>query len=111
MRRDIFVYISGPMTAKDGHTTMDNVADGAAIYWDLLLKGIPAFCPHLSGAFPAAWTLMSHERWIAYDYAVIDRCTHVLMMPRWETSAGARLEYAYAMSAGKVVVFSTDELS
>jgi hypothetical protein len=52
MRRDLFVYISGPMTAKDGHTIEENVAAGVRVYLDSLARGIPAFCPHLSGAFP-----------------------------------------------------------
>lgn len=110
MRSDVFVYISGPMTAKGGYTIEDNVAAGIKVYWELLSLGIPCFCPHLSGAFPTAWTLMPHEAWIAYDYAVIDRCTHVLMMPRWETSTGAKLEKAYAEHTGKPVIYSIEEL-
>ena len=110
MRKDLFVYISGPMTAKDGRTVEDNVADGLRVYWELLSHGIPAFCPHLSGAFPTAWSLLPHEQWLAYDYAVIDRCTHVLLMPRWASSAGARLEKSYAESIGKPVVTSIAEL-
>lgn len=111
MRSDVFVYISGPMTAKEGRTIEDNVADGLRVYWDLLSRGIPAFCPHLSGAFPTAWSLLPHEQWLAYDFAVIDRCTHVLMMPRWESSAGAKLEFEYAKRIGKTVVYSIDELT
>lgn len=104
MRSDLFVYISGPMTPKHGYTIEDNVAAGARVYWDLLQRGIPAFCPHLSGIFPTAWSLLPHEQWLEYDYRVIDRCTHVLLMPRWETSTGARAEKSYAESQGKIVV-------
>jgi hypothetical protein len=111
MRSDVFVYISGPMTAKEGRTIEDNVADGLKVYWELLAKGIPAFCPHLSGAFPTAWSLLPHEQWLAYEFAVIDRCTHVLMMPRWESSTGARMEREYAESIGKPVVYSIGELA
>jgi hypothetical protein len=110
MRNDLFVYISGPMTAKDGHTVEDNVAAGLRVYWDLLRRGIPAFCPHLSGAFPTAWTLLPHADWLAFDFAVIDRCSHVLMMPRWETSSGARAEREYAEAKGIPVVCHADEL-
>ncbi len=110
MRSDLFVYISGPMTAKAGRTIEQNTADGVAVYLDLLARGIPAFCPHLGGAFPTAWTALDHSAWLAYDFAVIDRCTHVLMMPRWETSTGAGMEREYAHAAGKPVVFSVDEL-
>lgn len=110
MRKDAFVYISGPMTAKDGRSIKQNTADGVAVYLDLLRLGVPAFSPHLSGAFPSAWTALSHSQWIAYDSAVIDRCTHLLMMPRWETSTGARMEKEYADSRGVPVVFSIQDL-
>ena len=110
MRKNALVYISGPMTAKDGHTIEENVAAGVRVYLDLLARGIPAFCPHLSGAFPSAWTALTHGAWISYDFAIIDRCTHVLMMPRWETSLGARLEKEYAESIQLPQFYSADEL-
>ena len=110
MRRDLFVYISGPMTAKHGYSIEENVAAGLKVYLDCLSRGIPAFCPHLGGAFPTAWSAVDWETWLAYDLAVIDRCTHVLMMPRWETSAGAVKEKAYAEQIGRPVIASLDDL-
>ena len=53
---------------------------------------------------------MSWETWLDYDLAVIDRCTHVLMLPRWETSAGALKEREYAESRGVPVVHTLAEL-
>lgn len=110
MRRDMFVYISGPMTAKHGHTVEENVAAGLRVFLECLRRGIPAFCPHLSGAFPSAWSDITWEAWLAYDLAVIDRCTHVLALPRWEQSAGALKEIEYARAVGVPVVFEIDEL-
>jgi hypothetical protein len=55
---------------------------------------------------------VSHaETWLAYDFAIIDRCTHVLMMPRWESSVGAIREQEYAQAIGVPVFFSADELA
>lgn len=110
MRSDVFVYISGPMTAKDGRTIEQNTADGVAVYLELLRLGIPCFCPHLSGAFPSAWSAMDHAQWLAYDFAVIDRCTHVLLMPRWLTSTGAQMEADYAKQHGVMLCGSLAEL-
>lgn len=110
MRRDLFVYISGPMTAKHGFTVEENVAAGLRVFLDCLKRGIPAFCPHLSGAFPSAWTDVPWDRWLDYDLAVIDRCTHVLLLPRWETSAGAVKEREYAAARGTPIVTSIDEV-
>lgn len=98
------------MTARDGRLIEENTIAGLRIYLDLLRCGIPAFCPHLSGAFPSAWSVLSHAEWLAHDCAIIDRCTHVLMMVGWETSIGARHERAYAESIGRPVVESVDEL-
>lgn len=110
MNRNVLVYISGPMTAKDGRTIEQNTADGVAVYLELLKRGIPAFSPHLSGAFPSAWSALDHAQWIEYDLAIIDRCTHVLMMARWETSTGARLELAYADQRRIPICFTLEEL-
>jgi hypothetical protein len=110
MRRDIFVYLSGPLTARNGYTVEENVASGLRAYLDCLRRGIPAFCPHLCGAFPSAWTDVSYDAWLEYDLAVIDRCTHVLMLPRWETSDGARKERAYGVSQGKAIIERLDDL-
>jgi hypothetical protein len=110
MRRDVFVYISGPMTAKHGFMVEENVAAGVRVFLECLRRGIPAFCPHLSGAFPSAWSDVGWETWLDYDLAVIDRCTHVLMLPRWETSAGATKEHDYARATGKPIITSLDEV-
>lgn len=100
MRRDLFVYLSGPMTARDGVLMEENVAAGLRVHLDLLRRGIPNFCPQLSGAFPSAWVDVPYDAWLEFDLAVIDRCTHVLMLPRWESSKGAQIEKAYAESRG-----------
>lgn len=97
MKCDVLVYVSGPMTAKDGRTIEQNVADGIAVYLQLLKLGIPAFSPHLSGLAPSAWTALTHAQWIAYDCAILDRCTHLLLMDRWQSSTGACAEFDYWM--------------
>lgn len=111
MRDDLFVYLSGPMTAKNGVTMEENVAAGLRVHLDLLNRGIPNFCPQLSGAFPSAWVDVPYDRWLEFDLRVIDRCTHVLMLPRWELSKGALIEKAYAERLGKPVVFDVASLS
>lgn len=110
MRRDLFVYISGPMTGKHGYLIEENVAAGLRVFLECMRLGIPAFCPHLSGAFPSAWSAVEWERWLEYDLAVIDRCTHVLMMDRWGLSIGAIKEREYAVSIGKPVIYSLGEI-
>jgi hypothetical protein len=105
----VFVYLSGPMTAKEGYLVEENVTAGLRAYLACLRAGVPAFSPHIGGAFPSAWAEIPWETWLAYDYAVIDRCTHVVMLPRWESSRGAIAERAYAIQQQIPVVDSLDE--
>ena len=110
MRRDLFVYLSGPITAKHGYLVEENVAAAVKVFCECIRRGIPAFCPQLTGAFPSAHSDVHYEAWLAYDFAVIDRCTHVLTLPRWETSAGAVREVDYARARGIQVIGSLDDL-
>lgn len=96
MRSGILVYISGPITPKNGRTLEENVAAGVEVYRFLLLRGIPAILPHFNCLLPDRGEFLHYDQWMAYDYRLLDRCTHILMMPGWEQSAGACLELAYA---------------
>jgi len=99
MRADVLVYLSGPITPRDGFTVADNMAQATRVFVDLLRRGIPAFCPHLTaGAFDVDAGLVDYETWLAYDLAIVARCTHVLMLPRWRSSPGAVRERALALS-------------
>lgn len=109
MRRDVFIYLSGPITAKHGRSVEENVANALRAYWLCLKSGVPAFCPHLSAIFPSAHTEVAYDAWLEYDFAVIDRCTHVVALPHWEQSSGALAEIAYAKSIGKPVRLSLSE--
>lgn len=110
MRTDVYVYISGPMTAKGDYSIERNLAEGVDLFLHLLKSGIPAHCPHLNGYPPSCWTALPHESWIALDRVVLDRCTHVLMLPRWRESTGARLEHEYAQSRRLPIAYSLAEL-
>jgi hypothetical protein len=110
MRRDVFVYLSGPISPKNGRTVEVNVAAALAVYLDCLKRGILAFCPHLSAIFPSAHTAITYDIWMEADYAIIDRCTHVLMLDGWQFSKGACDELAYATLHGKPAIYSLDEI-
>ena len=101
-RPDVFVYLSGPITARHGFTVEQNVAQAVRVYLRCLGDGLVCFCPHLSGVLADE---MSYATWMAYDLAIIDRCTHVMLLPRWDTSDGARQEVEYARSLGKPIVW------
>lgn len=111
MNAGVFVYLSGSITAKDGYSVEENVASALKVFIQCMRLGLPAFCPQLTGAFPSAHADVPYETWMAYDFAVIDRCTHMLMLPRWQSSAGAVRELRYAQERGLPVCYSVTELS
>lgn len=110
MRRDVLVYISGPMTATAHKSIEQHTAAGVDTFLRLMKHGVPAFCPHLGGAFPSVWTALTHDEWCAYDEAMIDRCTHLLMIGDWRHSKGACREYDYATAKGLPICYSVDDL-
>jgi hypothetical protein len=111
MRRDMFVYLSGPISPRHGFSVEENVAAAVKVYLRLIQAGIPVFCPHLTAAFPSAHADVTYDRWMEYDLAIIDRCTHVVLLPRWESSSGARLEVQYAEKADKPILTVEEFLS
>ena len=110
MNRDVFVYLAGPLSATRERTVEENTAIAVKTFMILLQEGIPAFCPHLTAAHPSAWTLFSYDVWLAYDIAVLDRCTHVLMLPGWRDSTGAQREYDHAYGTHKPIAYDLDDL-
>lgn len=109
MRSNELVYLAGPITAAHGVSVAENVAAAVDVYWQCVRAGIPAFCPQIGAMFPQAWEI-PYETWMAYDFAIIDRCTALLALPRWELSAGATREVQYALVRGMRVFYSLEEL-
>src|SRR5215471_14251774 len=99
MLSDTLVYLSGPITAKDGFSVEENVAAALKVYLACIKVGIPAICVHLGAAFPSAFDV-PYETWMCYDFALLDHATHVCMLPRWRSSAGAVREREYAEARG-----------
>ena len=99
----MFVYLAGPISAKDGYSVEENVAAALKVYFDLVRRGCACFCPQLCAGYPSAFSDVDYETWLRYDLAIIDCCTHVLLLPRWEASAGAVREREYAIATGKII--------
>ncbi len=107
--KPVLVYLSGPITPRDGYTVADNVQVAVEFFIECIKHGIPAFAPQLGAQFPQAFEV-PYETWMAYDFAIIDRCTHVLMLPRWETSNGAKREKDYAFLKGLPTFYALEDL-
>lgn len=110
MRKDLLIYISGPITPRDGFSVEQNVANSLPIFFECLRRGWPAFLPHTHGSFPTAHMVMNHTEWLEYDMMIINRCTHMLMLPRWERSEGSIIERNHALEIGLLVCDSMEML-
>jgi len=111
MRRDVLLYLSGPISPKNGFSIETNVASALRVFLECLKLGIPAFCPHLSAIFPSSHLEITYATWMDYDYAIIDRCTDVLMLAGWQNSFGAQKEMAYAQRHNKPIFYSLDDFA
>lgn len=110
MRSDCLVYISGPISPKNGRSVEANVAAALAVYLELTRLGIPSICVHLGAMFPSCHAALSYEQWMALDFALIDHATHVLMIDGWRKSSGAVREHDYAFLKAKLITYAVEEL-
>jgi hypothetical protein len=93
------IYLSGPLTARNGRTLAQHVGAARAVYLRFVRAGVPVYCPHLGADHPDALSI-SYEQWMAYDLAVLEQCRGVLTLPHWRDSPGSILEVAHAIAHG-----------
>lgn len=109
MNKNVLVYLSGPITPKEDWFPEDNVLQAFKVHMQLVKLGIPNICVHLVGAFPSAWHI-DWRTWLDFDLALIERCTHMLMLERWQASSGAVEERERALELRIPVAYSVVEL-
>jgi hypothetical protein len=110
LRADVLVYLSGPIAPKNGRSMMMHATRASFVFYELLRRGVPAFLPHAFCFISHLDAAVGYEEWMAYDLAVINSCSHMLMLPNWEESAGALREKEHAERTGVKVFLSQGEL-
>ena len=105
--KNCLVYLSGPIAEYNGNSVRVNCEKAIAVYFELIHNDIPAFCPHFTALFPND---IDYGKWMEYDIAVIDRCTHMLMLEDWQFSKGAVQEFKFANEYGMPVYYSIEDL-
>jgi Domain of unknown function (DUF4406) len=108
--KPVLVYLSGPITPKHGRSSELHVATALDVHFRLINLDIPNFCPHLSAGFPSSWAAVGYDRWLAYSFAMQQRCTHTLMLPHWQESRGALLEWQQAIRLGQPIAHTEAQL-
>ena len=102
------VYISGKMTGLSKEKVWDNFRKVEAF---LVKHGRHNHEKVESVMNPAVTYAMqkfdafSYEDWMHIDFAMLDACDAVILLPNWKDSMGAKREIAYAYKHGKYVCY------
>lgn len=100
-------YISGPYRAPTIRGIVENIRRAEAVALEYWRQGYAVICPHLNtrlfdGACP-------DETWLAGDLVILERCDVIVMIPRWENSAGALAELNHARELGIPAIINGEE--
>ena len=102
------VYVSGKMTGLSEEKIWDNFRKVETF---LVKHGHHDYKKIESVMNPAVTYAMqkfnafSYEDWLHIDFAMLDACDAVALLPNWKDSMGAKREIAYAYKHGKEVYY------
>ena len=102
------IYISGKMTGLSEEKIWDNFRKVETF---LVKHGVHDNKKFESIMNPAVTYAMqkfnafSYEDWLHIDFAMLDACDVVALLPNWKDSMGAKREIAYAYKHGKHVCY------
>ena len=97
------IYLAGPYTPIDGReeTRLANIRAASDTAKQLLKLGLTPFCPH---TMTAGWEdECSYDDFLRMDLEWLRLCDAVVLLPGWQTSRGARMEYEEALKEGLVI--------
>lgn len=102
------VYLSGKMTGLSEEKIWDNFRKvetflvKGCYYGDEKIESV--MNPAVTYAMQK-FNAFSYEDWLHVDFAMLDACDAVCLLPNWKDSMGAKREIAYAYKHGKDVYY------
>lgn len=118
------LYVAGPYRGKTPEIEAQNVALARGVAKLLWTMGYSVLCPHLNThEFDKPSTESSPSKFGIIDYSVraltweeimrgdielLDACDGIVMLPAWQSSQGATMEYEHAKKNGIRIFFWPD---
>jgi hypothetical protein len=102
------VYISGKMTGLSEEKIWENFRKVETFLAKHACYGNEKIEAVMNPAVTYAmqkYSAFSYEDWLHIDFAMLDACDCVALLPNWKDSMGAKREIAYAYKHGKEVCY------
>jgi hypothetical protein len=110
-RRDIIVYVSGPITAEEPYQREDNIQKARMIARRLWSEGYTVICPQMNTAFMDGIPGMDHKDWLRGDIQILERAIDIaVFIPGWEDSKGCEEELQFCHAIGLPTFYITRDL-
>jgi hypothetical protein len=105
----LITYLAGPYTGATEDETQFNIASAERIAMILWNQGETVICPHLNTRnFHLKCKNADYASFVAGYIEIMLKCDQVILLPGWQSSRGAKLEYELAKKFG-ITVFDWDE--
>ncbi len=91
---ELDAYLASPEAQADIEANVQHAMEVAAKLWD---AGHAVICPHANTHMVSKLTeSMTHERWLAGDFQMVQVCDAIYMLRGWQDSRGALAEFECA---------------
>lgn len=101
-------YVSGPYRHPKGTAFVErNIRAAEGVAQDLWQLGFAVICPHTNTKHFDG--LAEPEVWLAGDLVMVEKCDVLVMIPGWQYSQGAYLEWEHHVKRGGAVFYWPDD--
>lgn len=112
MARSIpLVYVAGAYSAADRAGVEAHIARAVDVGVEVARLGAMPVIPHANTADPRFEAVQPYLFWLEGTSALLAACNAMILVPGWESSNGARREYAQAQDERKPIFHRASDLA